>query len=70
MTYFTTEMVFIHPPRHVVGHYAGPRRIRFGCRTQPQAQAHEDARAASADAAAAATGDTATAAAPDIGLAA
>ena len=34
MQFFTTEMVFVHPPRTFAGHYASPRR-RYGCRTMP-----------------------------------
>lgn len=46
MTYFTTEMVFIHPPRQHNGHYAGTRRLRYGCRTQAVSptQTHDDVR--------------------------
>lgn len=35
MQFFTTEMIFTHPPRTFVGHYASPRRRRYGCRTMP-----------------------------------
>lgn len=34
MTYFTTEMVFLHPPRQPAGRYTGARVMRYGCRTQ------------------------------------
>ncbi len=33
MQFFTTEMIFTHPPRPFAGHYASPRRRRYGCRT-------------------------------------
>jgi hypothetical protein len=36
MQFFTTEMVFMHPPRTFAGHYASPRRRRYGCRTMPR----------------------------------
>jgi hypothetical protein len=36
MQFFTTEMVFTHPPRTFAGHYASPRRRRYGCRTMPR----------------------------------
>lgn len=35
MQFFTTEMIFMHPPRTFAGHYASPRRRRYGCRTMP-----------------------------------
>ena len=35
MQFFTTEMVFMHPPRTGTGNYTAPRRVRFGCRTMP-----------------------------------
>ena len=36
MQFFTTEMIFTHPPRTFAGHYASPRRRRYGCRTMPR----------------------------------
>lgn len=36
MQFFTTEMIFTHPPRTFAGHYASPRRRRYGCRTLPR----------------------------------
>lgn len=46
MQFFTTEMIFTHPPRTFAGHYASPRRRRYGCRTMPRiATAPVDARA-------------------------
>lgn len=46
MQFFTTEMVFMHPPRTFAGHYASPRRRRYGCRTMPRiAATPADARA-------------------------
>lgn len=45
MQFFTTEMIFTHPPRTFAGHYASPRRRRYGCRTMPRiAAAPVDAR--------------------------
>lgn len=35
MQFFTTEMIFTHPPRSIAGLYASPRRRRYGCRTMP-----------------------------------
>lgn len=37
MQFFTTEMIFVHPPRTFAGHYASLRRRRYGCRTMPLA---------------------------------
>ena len=46
MQFFTTEMIFTHPPRTFAAHYASPRRRRYGCRTMPRiATAPTDARA-------------------------
>lgn len=46
MQFFTTEMIFTHPPRTFAGHYASPRRRRYGCRTMPRIAATPvDARA-------------------------
>lgn len=75
MTYFTTEMVFIHPPRRVAGHYTGARRPRFGCRSRIAAPACADERArdaAGADEAVdtAAAAEAAATPSADIGLAA
>lgn len=36
MQFFTTEMVFVHPPRTFAGRYTSPRRRRYGCRTMPR----------------------------------
>ena len=36
MQFFNTEMIFTHPPRTCAGHYASPRRRRYGCRTMPR----------------------------------
>jgi hypothetical protein len=36
MQFFTTEMIFTHPPRTFAGHYASPRGRRYGCRTMPR----------------------------------
>ena len=36
MQFFTTEMIFAHPPRTFAGHYTSPRRRRYGCRTMPR----------------------------------
>lgn len=36
MQFFTTEMIFTHPPRTFAGHDAAPRRRRYGCRTMPR----------------------------------
>lgn len=49
MQFFTTEMIFMHPPRTFAGHYASPRRSRYGCRTMPRiavppVQAHVEPR--------------------------
>jgi hypothetical protein len=35
MQFFTTEMVFMHPPRTFASHDTSPRR-RYGCRTMPR----------------------------------
>ncbi len=60
MQFFTTEMIFTHPPRTFAGHYASPRRRRYGCRTMPRiATAPIDARAdARIEAQASQAGDT------------
>lgn len=48
MQFFTTEMLFIHPPRTSTGHYSAPRRRRYGCRTMLRIAADNECSAFSA----------------------